>query len=241
MGNKKVEEELQKKNKLFHSPSHEANLKELWPLVTEHFEEPENIEIISPARTYKITFKDKRIIKCYFFNYSERDLLALVYEQCKLIPKPLKIIQRPNSTANWRFVEWVDGNCDRRTLRDAGVLAGIDDKYYYNWGKLIATIHNIVVDGEKSYITVSDLLWANYVMCDDYVVKMIDTKKFHIDHVPERFIFHFMIFNLAIPFEKKIKFIEGYTDTINGKREGVSLVEIQALKIFVGKLYEKLA
>lgn len=242
MGDQKIKEELERVSKLFDSPHHENNLKELWPLVKEHFGDVENIEIISCNQTYKIILKDGRILKTFIWIPLPNDFLELLYKKGLPVPKPVRIIKRKNSNYYWRFVEWIKGESDRETLSDIEKLQSIDPHYWFLLGKLIAQIHNVCESNSEPSgdinIMVNDILWSNYSI-NDGCISLIDCKKFTWDYAPEKWIYHYVFFNKHHLQKQKLAFIDGYIEEIKGPRSRLDMIE--AAKIFTERLYEKLA
>lgn len=240
MGDQKITQELERISKThFINSAHEVCLKELWPLVPQRFGELENIEIISSARVYKLIFKDGRIYKCFLWAPVKPDFLEMVYSAGLPVPKPVAIISRGKGQFFWRFVEWIDGVCDRKALTSRDALRAIAPKYWYEKGKLIAKIHNFKSEGNQKNVILHDVIWTNFAINKDDSVSLIDCRKFGWDYIPERWTLYFVFMNEHLTPEQKEAFTQGYIEEIKGPRNRLDM--IKAIKTFMEKLYEKLA
>ena len=241
----KIQNQLRNCDRWFRNSLHEECIRELWEIVPPALGEVEDIEIIGVSRTYKVVFKDGRKWKTYIFRGNEFEkLVRIVHEAGIRVAKPVGDIPRkaPGSM-RWRFVEWIEGHCDRDSMRNRIKLQEIPPDDWYKLGELIGQVHSIKSSEAlpTRFIGVCDILWANYIKKDNGEVWISDTKKFFPDVIPDRWIYQFVMFNEHILLEQKIAFTKGYVSTLKGVRSKEGLASIEAAMIFSKEVYEKLA
>ena len=234
----KVNEAIERADKRFRSTVHGENLRELWPLMTEHFGEPKDIEIITHSQTYKVTFPDGRIYKVHVWTIPGRDFHEFVYEKGSMVPKPVKTI-KVKSGKCWKVVEWIDGVCDRISIYDPTNLRLIPPKRWHALGRLLGEISSHRPVAKEMMMTVCDLHWGNFAAVGDKVA-LIDDKKITADHVPEKWAFYYILFNQYHLPEQMNAFIEGYVSAVKGPRSEAEMGMLKTAETFLRRLREKL-
>ena len=219
-------------------------LEEVWCVCTNKGLEVEDIEIVSISATFKVTTIGGEVFKVFLAADPVWAYLVKLYSYGVRVPNPIFRLHGldPTYEAWWCFVEWLEGDCLRGVFTAVSNIETIPEKVWYSLGTLLASIHSVKPnDNENMYFTSIDIGWWNYVIDANDEVWLIDPKKIHVDHFPERWIYFNIFFHKHVTAEQKKAFTDGYMDGTHGERTEKGHDMLLAAKQFSERLHEKLA